>query len=91
MIDDTLFFMLIVGIIISAGLLMIFVWAARSGQFDDSNKIVNGLLFDSVDDLNDAINKDKNSKEAKEEKLKSEIEKEESKKRKKLVKKLTNF
>ena len=75
MIDDTLFFMLIVGIIISAGLLLIFVWAAKSGQFDDSNKIVNGLLFDSVDDLNDAINKEKNLKAAKEEKIKSEKEK----------------
>ena len=74
MIDDTLFFMLIVGIIISAGLLMFFVWAAKSGQFDDSNKIVNGLLFDSVDDLNDAINKEKNLKVAKEEKIKSKKE-----------------
>lgn len=75
MIDDTLFFMLIVGIIISAGMLFLFIWAAKSGQFDDSNKIVNGLLFDSVDDLNDAINKDKNLKEAKESKIKSEKEK----------------
>ena len=59
MIDDTLFFMLIVGIIISAGMLLLFIWAARSGQFDDANKMVNGLLFDSVEDLNDAINKEK--------------------------------
>ena len=75
MINDTLFFMLIVGIIISAGMLFLFVWAAKSGQFDDSSKIVNGLLFDSVDDLNDAINKEKNLKDAKAEKLKSEKEK----------------
>ena len=75
MINDTLFFMLIVGIIISAGMLFLFIWAAKSGQFDDSNKIVNGLLFDSVDDLNDAIKKDKNLKEAKESKIKSEKEK----------------
>ncbi len=75
MINDTLFFMLLVGIIISAGMLFLFIWAAKSGQFDDSNKIVNGLLFDSVDDLNDAINKDKNLKEAKESKIKSEKEK----------------
>ena len=88
MIDDTLFFMLIVGIIISAGLLLIFVWAAKSGQFDDSNKIVNGLLFDSVDDLNDAINKDKNLKEAKESKLKSDIEKQENEKEKKVSQKI---
>ena len=75
MIDDTLFFMLIVGIIISAGLLLIFVWAAKSGQFDDSNKIVNGLLFDSVEDLNDAVNKEKSLKAAKAEKIESEKEK----------------
>ena len=86
MIDDTLFFMLIVGIIISAGLLLIFVWAAKSGQFDDSNKIVNGLLFDSTEDLNDAINKDKNLKEAKENKIKSE--KENSKEEKKVSQKI---
>jgi cbb3-type cytochrome oxidase maturation protein len=88
MIDDTLFFMLIVGIIISAGLLLIFVWAARSGQFDDSNKIVNGLLFDGVEDLNDAINKEKNSKEAKENKIKSEIDKEDIKEEKKVSQKI---
>ena len=75
MINDTLFFMLIVGIIISAGMLLLFIWAAKTGQFDDSNKMVNGLLFDSVDDLNDAINKEKNLKIAKEEKIKSEKEK----------------
>ena len=75
MINDTLFFMLIVGIIISAGMLLLFIWAAKTGQFDDSNKMVNGLLFDSVDDLNDEINKEKNLKVAKEEKIKSEKEK----------------
>ncbi len=80
MINDTLFFMLIVGIIISAGMLFLFIWAAKSGQFDDSNKIVNGLLFDSVEDLNDAINKEKNLKEAKESKLKSEKDKMEEEK-----------
>ena len=88
MIDDTLFFMLIVGIIISAGMLFLFIWAAKSGQFDDSNKMVNGLLFDSVDDLNDAINKDKNLKEAKESKLKSDIEKQENEKEKKVSQKI---
>ena len=65
MINETLFFMLIVGIIISAGMLFLFIWAAKSGQFDDSNKMVNGLLFDSVEDLNDAIKKEKSIKEAK--------------------------
>ena len=75
MINDTLFFMLIVGIIISAGMLFLFIWAAKSGQFDDSNKMVNGLSFDSVEDLNDAVNKEKSLKAAKAEKIESEKEK----------------
>ncbi|AXX94368.1 MULTISPECIES: cbb3-type cytochrome oxidase assembly protein CcoS [Arcobacter] len=79
MINDTLFFMLIVGIIISAGLLLLFVWAAKTGQFDDANKMLNNPLYDSIEDLNDAIKKEKNLKEAKESKLESENKKEEGK------------
>lgn len=75
MIDDTLFFMLIVGIIISAALLLIFVWAAKTGQFDDSNKLIDGMLFDSPEDLNDAIKQEKKMKEAKAAKV-SKMEKE---------------
>ncbi len=65
MIDDTLFFMLVVGLVISAGMLFLFIWAAKSGQFDDASKMTNGMLFDSVEDLNDAIKKEKSIKEAK--------------------------
>ncbi|MCG3704607.1 cbb3-type cytochrome oxidase assembly protein CcoS [Aliarcobacter butzleri] len=75
MINDTLLFMLIVGIIISAGLLLLFVWAAKTGQFDDADRMLNNPLYDSVDDLNDAIRKEqkiKEEKEAKEEKEKKE-------------------
>ena len=79
MINDTLFFMLIVGIIISAGMLLLFIWAAKSGQFDDANKLTNGLLYDSVEDLNDTIRKEKNLKEAKQQKMESEKKKEEEK------------
>lgn len=79
MINDTLFFMLIVGIIISAGLLLLFVWAAKTGQFDDANKMLNNPLYDSIEDLNDAIKKEKNLKEAKESKIESEKKKEEGK------------
>ena len=74
MIDDTLFFMLIVGLIISAGMLFLFIWAAKAGQFDDSSKMTNGMLFDSVDDLNDAIKKEKKIKDAKEEKVSQKID-----------------
>jgi cbb3-type cytochrome oxidase maturation protein len=71
--------MLIVGIIISAGLLLLFVWAAKTGQFDDANKMLNNPLYDSIEDLNDAIKKEKNLKEAKESKIESEKKKEEGK------------
>ncbi|MFK2823077.1 cbb3-type cytochrome oxidase assembly protein CcoS [Arcobacter sp. YIC-80] len=77
MINDTLFMMLIVGLIISFGLLLLFVWGAKNGQFDDSNKMVDGLLFDSEDDLNDAINKEKKVKNAKESKIKKDENKNE--------------
>lgn len=74
MINDTLFMMLIVGLIISFALLLLFIWGAKNGQFDDSSKMVDGLLFDSVDDLNDAINKERKIKEAKEAKQKKNKE-----------------
>ncbi|QKJ22091.1 cbb3-type cytochrome oxidase assembly protein CcoS [Poseidonibacter lekithochrous] len=79
MISDTLFMMLVVGLIISFALLLLFVWGAKSGQFDDSNKMVDGLLFDSVEDLNDAINKENKLKNAKESKIKKDSEKEDKK------------
>ena len=51
--------MLIVGIIISARIIT-FCLGSKSGQFDDSNKIVKWFtIYDSVEDLNDAINKEK--------------------------------
>ncbi len=76
MIDDTLFFMLIVGLIISAGMLFLFIWAAKSGQFDDASRMTNGMLFDSVEDLNDAIKKEDSIKEAKRQKNKQKKEEE---------------
>lgn len=64
---------LIVGIIVSFTLLGIFIWAVRQGQFDDSKKMMDGLLFDSTDDLQDAIEKEKKVKKLKENKsLKSD-------------------
>ncbi len=75
MIDDTLFMMLIIGLVISGILLGLFIWGAKTGQFDDSNKMVDGLLFDSIDDLNDAINKEKKIKDAKKNKEKDKKKK----------------
>ncbi|MEA3316058.1 MAG: cbb3-type cytochrome oxidase assembly protein CcoS [Campylobacterota bacterium] len=54
---------LTVGIIVSFTLLGIFIWAVRQGQFDDGKKMMNGLLNDTQEDLQDAIRKDKKTKE----------------------------
>ena len=54
---------LIFGLILSSILISLMIWGAKSGQFDDAQKQNNGLLFDSTDDLNDAINREKKKKE----------------------------
>lgn len=57
--NDVLTMMLIVGLLISFSVLGVFIWGAKSGQFDDSRKMMDGLLFDSEEDLNDAISREK--------------------------------
>ncbi len=61
---------LTVGIIVSFTLLGIFIWAAKNGQFDDSKKMMDGLLFDSEEDLRAAVEREKRVKELKEKKAK---------------------
>jgi len=57
---------LTVGMIVSFTLLGIFIWAAKGGQFDDGKKMMDGLLFDSEEDLRDAAEKEKKVNELKE-------------------------
>mgnify|MGYP004745761659 CR=1 FL=1 len=59
MMIDVLTMMLIVGLIIRFAILLVFIWGAKQGQFDDKEKMMSGLLFDSQDDLNDAIKREK--------------------------------
>ena len=54
--------MLVVGLILSFAILGLFIWGAKQGQFDDGEKMMSGLLFDSEDDLNDAVQKEKKKK-----------------------------
>ena len=61
---------LTVGIIVSFTLLGIFIWAAKGGQFDDSKKMMDGLLFDSEDDLRSAVERENRVKALKEKKAK---------------------
>ncbi|AXH08997.1 cbb3-type cytochrome oxidase assembly protein CcoS [Malaciobacter halophilus] len=75
MIEDTLLMMLIVGLVVSFAILGIFIWGAKSGQFDDGDKMMGGLLFDSTDDLNDAKKKELKIEEAKKGQKKSKSDK----------------
>ena len=64
---------LIVGLLASFTMLTIFIWSVKKGGFDDSKKMMDGMLFDSEDDLRDAVNRENKQKALKEKKLK-EIE-----------------
>ncbi len=44
--------------------LMAFLWAVKNGQFDDEEKFLNATKFDSVEDLNDAVEKERKKEEA---------------------------
>lgn len=78
MIEDTLYMMLGVGLIVAFAILGMFVWGAKTGQFDDNDKMMGGLLFDSQDDLNEAVNRENKRKNVdikKSEQKKSESQK----------------
>lgn len=72
--NSILWIELVVGIIVSFTLLGIFIWGAKQGQFDDGKKMMNGLLHDSPEDLQDAIQKEEKVKKLKENK-KAQLEK----------------
>ena len=68
--NNILILELMVGIIVSFTLLGIFIWAVKNGQFDDSKRSMDGLLFDSEEDLRDAVKKEEKAKALKEKKAK---------------------
>jgi len=66
--DSWLIAMMLGGSIFLGGIALIaFLWALKSGQFDDEEKFLNAVKFDTQEDLNDAVNQ-----EIKQEKLKKE-------------------
>lgn len=73
--NSILWLELVVGIVVSFTLLGIFIWAVKGGQFDDGQKMMDGLLFDSTEDLQDAIEKEEKIKKMKEKKESKEKEK----------------
>ena len=46
---EALFILLIFSVILGAGFLMAFLWAQRSGQFDDTETPAMRILFDDAD------------------------------------------
>ncbi len=56
---------LVVGLILSFIVLGFVIWGVKTGQFDDGKKQSDGLLFDTTDDLNDAIDRENRLKKAK--------------------------
>ena len=61
--------MLGASVFLGAIALLGFLWAVKNGQFDDEEKFLNAVHFDSEDELNDAVNL-----ERKKEKLKKKRE-----------------
>ncbi|MCI6217910.1 MAG: cbb3-type cytochrome oxidase assembly protein CcoS [Helicobacter sp.] len=49
---EVIVLMLTVSLILGFFGLLAFLWGLKNGQFDDENKMMEGVLFDSPDDLN---------------------------------------
>jgi cbb3-type cytochrome oxidase maturation protein len=57
--------MLGVSIFLGGIALIAFLWGIKSGQFDDEQKFLNAVKFDTQEDLNDAVEKEKKYQELK--------------------------
>lgn len=57
--------MLGVSIFLGGIALIAFLWGIKSGQFDDEQKFLNAVKFDSQEDLNDAVSQEKKYEEMK--------------------------
>jgi len=60
---DTFSIILIVSIFLGGLGVTAFMWALKSGQFDDIDKTAHTVMFDGVDELNRAIEKEKKNKQ----------------------------
>jgi len=52
--------------------LFAFMWGVNNGQFDDQEKYLNAVKFDNVEDLNDAVDKEKKKEELRKKNYKPE-------------------
>jgi cbb3-type cytochrome oxidase maturation protein len=72
--EDIVATMLAVSTFLGALGLIAFIWGLRTKQFDDQDKLMQGVLFDDEDTLNRLAKKESRKEEAmKEQKEKSEL------------------
>jgi cbb3-type cytochrome oxidase maturation protein len=55
---DSLYFLIPVSIILVAIVIALFLWAVRSGQFDDLDGPAHNILYEEEEKLNDVDDKD---------------------------------
>lgn len=55
--------MLGISLLLGALALIGVIWAIKTGQFDDKDKMMNTVLFDGEDELNEAAEKERRKKE----------------------------
>ncbi|MGM0532894.1 MAG: cbb3-type cytochrome oxidase assembly protein CcoS [Campylobacterota bacterium] len=58
----TLVLMISVSLFLGGLGLIAFVWGLKTGQFDDKDKMMQGVLFDGEEELNDAAHKQQKEK-----------------------------
>jgi len=59
---SVIFFLIVIGIIVAGGFLVAFIWAVKSGQYDDDYAPSVRILFDNYNsDNNDEIPENQNS------------------------------
>ena len=62
--DDWVIVMMLCGsLFLGAIALLGFMWAVKNGQFDDEEKYLNATKFDTQEDLNDAVQKERKREE----------------------------
>ncbi len=61
--DITIIMMMGVSIFLGSIALFAFLWAIKSGQFDDEDKFLNAVKFDGEEELNAAVELEKKRRE----------------------------
>ncbi len=56
---EILTIMLVVSVLMGLIGLIAFLWGVKSGQFDDEKRMLESVLYDSANDLNEAILQEK--------------------------------